>query len=149
MTGAPSPYEHLEAHMNLRRLELRLTWAEVADRAGISRDTLHRVRRGKDPNVRDLTKAGIENSLGWSPGSVDAVLAGGEPTPVEEWTVRRAPLWDPAAGEPPGELRDDNEIYIWSNPREDWQMRWQLILAYRILKDSRERSEHGDRNETG
>lgn len=66
-----------------RRLELRLPWADVATRAGITRQTLRRVRR-ESSDITSLTKRGIEQALAWQRGSIDAVLAGGEPTPVDD-----------------------------------------------------------------
>ncbi len=33
--------------------------------------------------VRALSYAGVERVLGWAPGSVAAILAGGEPAPIE------------------------------------------------------------------
>jgi hypothetical protein len=68
----------LAALMNERRVDLGLRWADVAALGGISAETLRAVRRDPGP-LRDLTKAGIENGLQWQRGSVDRILAGGEP----------------------------------------------------------------------
>ena len=68
----------LGRHMNDRRLDLGLRWDQVADAAGVSEAALHALRRdGITP--RELTQRGIENALGWEPGSVAAVIGGGKP----------------------------------------------------------------------
>lgn len=62
--------------------DFRLTWEEVAERAGVSYMTLR--RNAADPSkMRTNTRKGIEYALGWEPGSVEAILAGGEPTEQE------------------------------------------------------------------
>ena len=65
----------------LRRTDRRLTWEEVATRAGFSVALLRNIRVGTAPITKD-SKIGIEQALGWTKGSVDAVLAGGKPTVV-------------------------------------------------------------------
>lgn len=65
-----------------RRIELDMTWRQVADAAGISLAGLGAIRRGeRHPSA--LTVRRIENALEWTPGSVEAILGGSEPTPVE------------------------------------------------------------------
>lgn len=66
--------------MNDRRVDLGLRWTEVAEMGGVSAETLRAMRRTSAP-LRDLTKAGIEKGLRWKRGSVDQVLAGGDPVP--------------------------------------------------------------------
>lgn len=72
----------LAEHMDQRRRELRLTWDQVASRAGINRETLRQIRNGISESIRPLTAAGIEDALQWEHGSIDAILAGGAPTPT-------------------------------------------------------------------
>jgi transcriptional regulator with XRE-family HTH domain len=69
--------------MDARRLDLRMTWREVADAAGISPETIRAVRRG-DNVPGDITRRGLEDALRWERGSIDRILAGGEPEPVRE-----------------------------------------------------------------
>lgn len=71
----------LADRMDRRRAELGLRWADVADRGGITTQTLREVRAGAR-RLRGLTKAAIERALEWAPGSVDVILDGGEPQPV-------------------------------------------------------------------
>lgn len=68
--------------MDDRRSELGMRWADVAEAAGVTTETLRMVRGGDSP-IRALTKRGIERALLWQTGSVDEVLAGREPRPVE------------------------------------------------------------------
>lgn len=69
--------------MDGRRRELRLTWDEVAAHAGIHRETLRQIRTGSG-NIRPLSATGIEGALHWAPGSIDAIISGGEPTPTDD-----------------------------------------------------------------
>lgn len=75
------PHERLGQAMNARRLDLRKQWKDIATGAKISTAALGAIRRGEyKPSA--LTARGIEDALDWEHGSVDAILAGGEPTPV-------------------------------------------------------------------
>lgn len=69
----------LSEALEKRRLELRLKWTQVADRAGLSQAGLGAIRRG-ERSPSQLTRARIEDALDWAPGSIDAILAGGVPT---------------------------------------------------------------------
>lgn len=93
----------LAQHLNDRRLELRLTWAEVADRAGISRDTMHNVRVGTS-DIRDLTERGIEVALQWEPGSIDRIFAGNDPIPLELPVDARVAVRSKDVDQPTGQL---------------------------------------------
>lgn len=68
----------LAALMDERRLELRLTWQEVAERGGVSLRAIANARTG-NVEIRPLTQAGIEAGLDWGQGTIERVLAGGEP----------------------------------------------------------------------
>lgn len=76
-----TPRQRLARLMDERRADLDLTWNEVAERAGVTREGLRRTRVGSG-HIRSLTKRGIERALQWSAGSVDRVLAGEEPEPA-------------------------------------------------------------------
>lgn len=90
MTGNPSQSgrQRLGDQMNERRLDLGLTWDQVASDAKIHRETLRQIRRGTS-ELRGLTKRGIERALHWEPGSIDLILAGGSPVPTGETTPVR------------------------------------------------------------
>lgn len=75
--------QRLAQLMEQRRKDLRLRWQDVAERSGLSLKTLHSVR-SSDKRVAELTKTGIEDGLRWEHGSIDLVLAGGEPAPLPD-----------------------------------------------------------------
>lgn len=64
-----------------RRRWLGLTMASAAAAAGIDRNTWSTAESGSR-RIVDNNYAGIERAIGWAPGSIAAVLAGGEPTPA-------------------------------------------------------------------
>lgn len=66
-----------------RRVAQQLSASEAARRAGVSRMTWTRLERGA-VDMYDHTHPKIEGALGWAPGSIAAVLSGGEPTVVSE-----------------------------------------------------------------
>jgi len=61
-----------------RRLDLRLRLRDLADVSGLSTETLRQIKAGSG-GLRPLTKRALEEALRWAPGSVDAILAGGDP----------------------------------------------------------------------
>ena len=71
-----------------RRRDLGLyTVVDAARRADISRDTLAKVEAGE--KAKPVTYRKLEQALEWTPGSIDRILDGGEPTLV------RPPAHDP------------------------------------------------------
>lgn len=93
MARIETPRQRLARLMDERRSDLGLTWNEVADKAGITREGLRRMRTGTG-HIRSLTKRGIERALQWTSGSVDRILAGGEPNIVHEASARLSPTDD-------------------------------------------------------
>jgi hypothetical protein len=88
MTG--DTRELLDVCMDERRRQLRLTWDQVATLAKIHRETLRQIRRSNS-ELRPLTKAGLEIALQWQPGSVDRILAGRGPLPLDQAAATRQP----------------------------------------------------------
>lgn len=93
--------ERLAELMEERRKDLRLRWQDVAETAGLSLKTLHSVRTS-DKGMAQLTKTAIEDALRWEHGSVDLILAGGDPVPsaaepdsLFEWTPAGAGYLSP------------------------------------------------------
>lgn len=62
------------------RARLRLTQQELADRIGVSVKTVNNLEAGRTGPPRPANRALLEDALGWAPGSVRAILDGGEPT---------------------------------------------------------------------
>jgi Helix-turn-helix len=83
MPITPEQRERLDAALNGRRLELGITWRDVASRAGISYEALRKLRLG-DGGIRDLTAAKVSRALGWEPASVQAIIDGRAPAVAEQ-----------------------------------------------------------------
>lgn len=113
--------DRLADAMNRRRVQLRLRWREVAERAGVDASTLRRIRAGQ-LTLTDFVTEGIELALEWERDSVKAILDDGDPTPREE--VRRLLLDDV-----------ERELYAIEGLSED--MRWEVIKARRAGKAHR------------
>ena len=80
--------------MDERRRELRLTWDEVATRAGIHRETLRQIRNGTG-SIRPLSITGLEDALGWPHGHIDAILGGAAAgAPSEPDVTAQTVSWD-------------------------------------------------------
>lgn len=85
--------ERLGDLMEARRIELGLRWSEVATTGGPAYETLRAIRAGTAA-IRPLTKRGIEIGLRWEQGSVDAILAGRDPVPLNAAAPRPAARYD-------------------------------------------------------
>ncbi|MFD9706178.1 hypothetical protein [Lentzea sp. NPDC059081] len=101
----------LDDAMDERRLELELEWREVADRGGITYETLRAARRGKR-NIPTRTRRAIEQALDWESGSVLDVLAGRRATPLGR---ARTPAAD--------EILEARERILAASPQELVRMR--------------------------
>jgi hypothetical protein len=93
MAARPAERDRLAALMEDRRLELGLTWKEVADAGELSYEVIRAVRNGSS-TIRQLTKRGITKALLWTPDSVDRILDGRDPM-----ASPGSPGYEPAAGE--------------------------------------------------
>ena len=89
MPPRPPGRANLAKLMDDRRIELGLTWEQVADAAGLRYETLRAVRN-KDSAIRPLTRRAIATALRWSPNSVDLILDGGDPDPLPEQAAAQA-----------------------------------------------------------
>jgi transcriptional regulator with XRE-family HTH domain len=78
---AREPRIRLAQYIERRISALALEYAEVCRRAGISDETLSKVRKGAGARSSTYTK--LEHALGWARGSIAAILDGGEPTPLD------------------------------------------------------------------
>ncbi|MFI7678523.1 helix-turn-helix domain-containing protein [Actinophytocola sp. NPDC049390] len=77
--------------MDERRKQLGLSWDEVAQAAGVSKNTLLSIRRGGDSYPKTIRN--VEAALQWALGSIAAIDEAREPTPVDPRAV--------VAGQPP------------------------------------------------
>ena len=83
MAGITDDRRRLSDLMEQRRLELGLRWKQVAEAGGISYESIRAIRSGT-ADMRSLTRHGIETGLRWEAGSVERILAGGDPAPLAE-----------------------------------------------------------------
>lgn len=82
-----------------RRLELRLSEREAVKLAAIARNTWSGAEKGRT-RTAEHNWPGIEQALRWAPGSIEAILAGGEPTIEEsQRPPSRVPTGDELADE--------------------------------------------------
>ena len=65
-----------------RRRQLGLSQSRAATKAGVSRTSWVAWEKGT-ATPEDYNHVKIERALQWQPGSVDAILAGGDPTPIQ------------------------------------------------------------------
>lgn len=93
-----TPSDRLDRAIEERRLDLDLSLNEVAQLAKISPATLRAIRRGTTQPT-PLTKRRLEDALRWERGSIDAVDAGGDPTPAGDTRFTDEPLRPPTASE--------------------------------------------------
>jgi transcriptional regulator with XRE-family HTH domain len=70
--------------LKARRADLRWTQTAVAEKAGVSLATINLMERQGRDNYQTVTKAVVEDAIGWAPGSIDKLLAGGDATVVDE-----------------------------------------------------------------
>lgn len=138
----------LAALMEERRTQLRMRWQDVAEAGRVSLKAIHAARTGTAA-IRPLTQRGIEDGLRWAPGSVEDILAGGEPRdaddsrrPGQELIERRASLL-PRYRSRAEFARDNglNEEFIRAvevegrAPRDNDELR-DLAAAYRVSEQS-------------
>jgi hypothetical protein len=134
-----SPHERLDAAIEDRRLDLEMSWTEVAETARIAAVTLRNIRRGRNqPSA--LNKRRLENALRWTPGSVDAILAGGEPTTLG------AELSDSGlADDTPPVVNHDPELKkLFDEAKDDPVLREALLSVARLREVRRRPPDNGD-----
>lgn len=96
---APDHRQRLARLVQERRREIGLSVRAAAQASGVARNTWIGVEDAARKTA-DSNYAGVERALQWEPGSVDAILAGGEPRPKP---LVAPSLADTAATAGPGE----------------------------------------------
>lgn len=82
-TASEEDWPRLAAHIERRLNELRLQWKDIPDRGGPSTAKVRELRNGNSQTLNRSKRRDLERALEWVAGSVDEVLAGGEPTNLE------------------------------------------------------------------
>lgn len=94
-----TPRKRLARLMDERRADLGdLYLHEVAEAAGLTREGLRKIRRGKGA-IQTESKLGLERALRWERGSINAILAGGDPTSVQSTDEPKPPPREPSVEE--------------------------------------------------
>lgn len=93
MDITPEQRQRLEKRLDARRLDLGLTWREVALRAGVSIEAVRLLRTGPG-GIRELTMRKFDKAFEWMPGSLQRFIEDGtEPqdvlSPAERQTLER------------------------------------------------------------
>ena len=102
------------ARVRARRIELKLTPSELLTKADIDAKTLQRLEDGTRWPI-ERTRRRIEEVLAWSPGGIDAIRDGDEPTPLPRIDVGYPP--QPAKLSAEGTLSAEVRGYI--NPTRE------------------------------
>jgi hypothetical protein len=108
------------------------TWVEQARAAGykLSTETVRAVRRGDYAPTRPVARA-LEFMAGWEPGSVEAVMAGGEPTPLN--------ATGPGKDTAPPQYDDPALQAVWEIELLDEDERRAAIMAIQVIRDQKQR----------
>lgn len=75
-------WKRLAEYAHRRRAELGLSQAAMAVPGVLSIDRIQKIEGAKRSSYRLGTLLALERALKWAPGSVEAILSGGEPTPL-------------------------------------------------------------------
>lgn len=79
----------------------RLTQQQLAEKVGVSRGTVQNIEHGKGLTKITPTLRAVEREIGWAPGSLERVMAGEEPVPLEEPAPPKVPSAEVAGPPPP------------------------------------------------
>lgn len=73
-------WEALAEAVKRRREELRLTQGDIQERGGPSTAKLREIENRRTEALSPSKRRDLERALRWTPGSIDVILAGGQPT---------------------------------------------------------------------
>lgn len=74
-------WERVADYVARRMDELNIDQADLVRRSGMSDPTVRAIMAGTPRGMpRDKSRRRVSMGLGWSPGSIDSILDGGEPT---------------------------------------------------------------------
>jgi transcriptional regulator with XRE-family HTH domain len=133
-----SEYERLDAAMDRRRLDQGMSWRELSNAAHIADVTLRNIRRGRNRPTA-LNKRRIEDALGWEHGSIDAILAGGEPRPLGAQLSDRAHADDTLTV-----MKQDPELQQLFDEAQDDPVLRAALLSVARLREVRRRPPDND-----
>ncbi len=82
MEATPEDWERLWGAIEARAAKLKMNWTEVAGAVSLSDMSLYKIRDGVGLSQRKKID-GIDKGMQWEEGSTRAILAGGEPVPLD------------------------------------------------------------------
>jgi transcriptional regulator with XRE-family HTH domain len=168
MSYDKSDWERVARAVTRRREDLGLTQADVSHVGGFSLDRVSAIERARSLTYRSGTLRALERALGWGVRSIEAILEGGEPTLLPDFTGpqgQRVEAKHAEAGAATGRasaldasvrVRGEVDFGIgdappFSEPRDDTEHEanetWQAAKTLeRIMKRQRERERHRRKN---
>lgn len=84
LTIVTTGWDKLGEHVKTSRAVLSYSITQLSAVAGLSTSTLDSIENGRKTSYDPTTLAALERALGWRTGSVDRVLRGLDPLPVED-----------------------------------------------------------------
>lgn len=127
MSAVTTQTNGLGDHIAGRRLALGISQAGAAKLAGVSRTSWVAWEKGTAV-PEDYNHIKIETVLRWQPGSVAAILAGGQPTPVR-----------------PADPLQDPEYLEWRNKFQQLSARYGRDEALRLLESDNSSGQNVDK----
>jgi hypothetical protein len=79
-------WQRVAALIDGRRTQLGMSKADLYRESGLS-ETKFRLMANGVPVAREGNRRSIESAIAWAPGSLDAALAGEDPTPIDALNV--------------------------------------------------------------
>lgn len=83
MTDLDERWQRVGVAVRDRMRELGLNQKDVTAASGISAETIRPIRQGRPGNYSAKTKSRVAMALSWRPDSIDRILDGDDPVPVE------------------------------------------------------------------
>lgn len=105
MNEIAEDWRRLATYVNKRRHLLGLTQQDIRSLGGPSTATMRLIEGALQDSYRPMVLSSLEKALRWAPGSIEAILAGGEPTPSVQATTAVALTSHARATAYPAEVR--------------------------------------------
>lgn len=88
MASMDADWERVARAVVRRREDLGLSQSDLAHDGGVSIDRVSAIERATSTSYRSATLRAIERGLQWERGSIDVILAGGEPAEAQRRPTR-------------------------------------------------------------
>jgi transcriptional regulator with XRE-family HTH domain len=88
LCGVSSDWERLGKLITAERRRRKLNMAALSVVSGLGTSTLDNIEHGRKTSYDPGTLSALEDALGWRTGSIERVLSGLEPLPVEDPDLR-------------------------------------------------------------